>query len=974
MQSRSCCQKTELYRRKIVVLWRKPASTSSRPETLARRPAGPHQRGLKWHIKANGVTFNEKIQIISVNVNGYRAREAEIREFMETKGGNCVLAISDSRLKPDTQVRALRGYTMLRTDKVCTSTMATAGGVAILIPEKWSSAEVKLRTNNHGCETVAAVVLPDTEEAQPFKIMCTYNHPGSYLPIEILTEFKNITFNGTQLPGFLVGDLNCPHAAFGSRTTNEFGNSLLQMLNNENLIFFSPQAPTYISNSTGLTNILDIVIADQAGSILVENCFTQGDIGSDHLPVITVLGIKAGRMTKVTRINTTLFAAMVDKRLEEYVMPDNIDESISQLTQIISECKEFSTFEYKPKKRRLPPDLMAAIRLRKILMKNRKKATSDLARILLTKQYNRINHNIQRQMREIREKEIQDLSDRICGASSTNEMWSLFKRFKNNNTQIEEPQAPLQVPNGNLTRNDKEKCDEFGRYLNSVHQTPSSPTFDEQFKQAVDDEIKREIREKAPGTIPSMTIGQMKRLLLDTKSSSASGEDSISYNLMELCSDSSKQVFCNIINACLAENIFPKAWKEAKVIMLPKPGRDRSFACNYRPISLLSCLGKIYERHIYIYLMIELQNKGFLNAYQAGFRKKRSTQEHLFRLSQDILNSFKKRECTLALFLDIRATFDSVWTNGLKYKINKIGLPKQLENILHSFLDSRTLNVFVNGIWSEMVELKAGTPQGACLSPILYLIFVNDVTPSLDLSIVSPSQYADDIGLWTSNSSVKEAKEQMQQELLKLEQWCRKWHVSLHPAKSKLILFSKCPRHKAEMPSGPTITLCNEEIHTVNEANFLGLTFDTRLTWEPQTRKMLVRAYKRLNLMRSIAAMSSNQKPHTLLTLYKSTIRSIFEYASVCILTAADCHIRKLQLVQNQALRLLLRSPAYVSIHDLHDCSGLHMIKTHLTDFAQKRLTTIKRTSPLIQSTIDKYHEVQHIKENVSILDIINIR
>ena len=244
--------------------------------------------------------------------------------------------------------------------------------------------------------------------------------------------------------------------------------------------------------------------------------------------------------------------------------------------------------------------------------------------------------------------------------------------------------------------------------------------------------------------------------------------------------------------------------------------------------------------------MIELQEKGFLNRHQAGFTKKRSTQEHLFRLSQNILNGFKKRECTLALFLDVKAAFDSVWKCGLKHKINKIGLSKQLENLLHSFLDNRTLNVCVNGIWSETVELRAGTPQGACLSPILYLIFVNDITLSLDLSLVSASQYADDLGMWTSDSSVRGAQERIQQELSKLEQWCRKWHVSLHPAKSKLILFTRCPRHKEEIPAGPTIYLCNEQIYTVTAADFLGLTFDSRLTWEPQTRKMLIRAYKRL--------------------------------------------------------------------------------------------------------------------------------
>ena len=923
--------------------------------------------------QANRGTFSERIKVISVNVNGYRTREPEIRKLLGENGENCLLAISDTRLREELQIPEIIGYSMFRKDKDSVSAMATAGGVALLIPKSWSSVEVKLKTIGEGFEAVAAIVLPSVEEATPFKILCIYNHPGHEIPLSLLTEFKNITFNGSHPAGLLVGDLNCPHAAFGSRTTNACGNKLLQMLNNENLIFLTTQEPTYVSNSTGLSNVLDMIITDQVGSELIENCYVQGDIGSDHFPVVATLSIKGGKQNALKRTNLTLLTKLIDKRLEQFTAPEEIDENISEITRIVSDCKDLCTYVCKPKQRPLPPDLMHAIQLRKTLMKNRRRASSNLARIVLTKQYNRINHRIQKEMQEIRENEIQSLSEKICHADSTSEMWAMFKKFKSKSVEMEEPQAPLKTPNGLLTENDKQKCDEFARYLSTVHQTPNSPLFDEQFKKQVEDEIRHEKREVAPGTIPLMTIGQMKRLLLETKINSAGGEDGISYKLMLKCSDSSKQVFCNVINACLAKNIFPSAWKEAQVKMLPKPGRDRNFACNYRPISLLSCLGKIYERHIYIYLMIELQSKNFLNPHQAGFTKKRTTQEHIFRLSQGIHNGFKRRQCTLAIFLDVRAAFDAVWKAGLKHKINQIGLSKQLENLLHSFLDNRTLRVLHNGIWSETVELKAGTPQGSCLSPILYLIFVNDLTLCLDLTKVSASQYADDLGLWSTNASVKEANKRIQSELEKLEEWCRKWHVSLHPAKSKLILFSKCPRHREELPAGPSVQLCNEQIHTVSEAEFLGLTFDTRLTWEPQTRKMLGRAYKRLNLLRSIAALTIKPKPYTLLTLYKSTILSIFEYSAICIVTAAECHLLKIQLIQNQSLRLCLNTPSFISIHDLHDCSGIQMIKNHLIAFAQKQLSTMKRLSPIIQPTIQEHAEVKHIKENISVLDVISL-
>ena len=406
--------------------------------------------------------------------------------------------------------------------------------------------------------------------------------------------------------------------------------------------------------------------------------------------------------------------------------------------------------------------------------------------------------------------------------------------------------------------------------------------------------------------------------------------------------------------------------------MLPKPGRDKYQACNYRPISLLSCLGKMLERYIYKFLLQELNQKQFFNKNQAGFRKKRMTGEHLFRLAQQISNGFKQRKCTLGLFLDVKAAFDSVWKNGLKFKINKTGLSKQIRNLLFSFLDERTLRVCVDGTWSEIVSLEAGTPQGSCLSPILYLIFVNDVTDVLDLEKLSASQFADDLGIWTTESDVEAATCIIQEAVQALEQWCKKWHVSMHPAKSKLILFTKCFRHKTEVEqNGLSITLFNEKVHGVDEAVFLGVTFDTRLTYEPQIRKIVTKAYKRLNLLRMISATSSNHKPDMLAHLYKSIIRPIFEYSCICTVSAAETHIDKLQLIQNQALRTILKTPQFVSIKDLHDLSAIPCVKDHLISFAQRQLENMKSHSPLIEATINDYEKVRHIKENASILDVL---
>ena len=212
----------------------------------------------------------------------------------------------------------------------------------------------------------------------------------------------------------------------------------------------------------------------------------------------------------------------------------------------------------------------------------------------------------------------------------------------------------------------------------------------------------------------------------------------------------------------------------------------------------------------------------------------------------------------------------------------------------------------------------------------------------------------------------------MQAEIAKVEEWCKKWYVTLSPIKSKLILFTKCPRHKDEAANNYNIKLFNESITLAEEAEFLGVKFDCRLTWEPQIQKIVAKAYKRLNLLRAISAQAEKINPNVMAKLYMATIRSIFEYCSVCIINAAETHLQKLQLIQNQALRVIMRTPAYVAIDDLHDCSGLPRIKEHLIKFAQRRFASMERSSPLIEKTIEEYKQVRHITTNASALDVMN--
>ena len=115
---------------------------------------------------------------------------------------------------------------------------------------------------------------------------------------------------------------------------------------------------------------------------------------------------------------------------------------------------------------------------------------------------------------------------------------------------------------------------------------------------------------------------------------------------------------------------------------------------------------------------------------------------------------------------------------------------------------------------------------------------------------------------------MQETMKTMQDGVDALEKWCKKWFVALNPLKSQLVVFSKCPRHRREIDEfKPTLGLFGENISIVAEATYLGVIFDTRLTWEPQFRQMTTKAYKRLNLLRTLSSLSKNPNPNTMIHL-----------------------------------------------------------------------------------------------------------
>lgn len=290
----------------------------------------------------------------------------------------------------------------------------------------------------------------------------------------------------------------------------------------------------------------------------------------------------------------------------------------------------------------------------------------------------------------------------------------------------------------------------------------------------------------------------------------------------------------------------------------------------------------------------------------------------------------------------------TAWHDGLIYKMNKIGFSNNDILLIDSYLKDRSFNVRVEDAVSDVKTIQAGVPQGGILSPFLFNVYTSDLRCEGNIQ-VNESQYADDMKFWTTAALIKTIETRLQLVANMIEKWSNKWRLKINPSKCKIIVFQK-PGRKIKVQTEVKVRICGKEIEMRTHERFLGVIIDEHLTFKEQiegNEGILTRCQKKLNLIR-IMKWKRMITPSQCVKLYLSLVRPVIEYGTPCWINITGTLMDKLQILQNDALRIAFKQGRRnISIEELHREAGIPRIKQHLIS-CTKNFFQRKRQDPLI--------------------------
>ena len=781
----------------------------------------------------------------------------------------------------DSLITSGRPYEVFRKDR---STLG--GGVCIILNNnKIKATHVSTSDEFSDLDILSVDILNSN---QPVRLILCYRPPSSDSDSSALTSMKHYIdclehLSDTHKSVVLLGDFNLPQVDWSNPSfcadSEKCSTAFLaftKLFAMEQLVTEPTRFdPTYIFGS-----ILDLILCNDI--FIIQDIHTDAPFcTSDHCTVCFNLLFNIHRMRDIDFTlpnfhradwpSINLFLQNTDW-LSIFSCCNTINDCCDAFYRVVSECinKNVPFHSSKPgqhrQRFRYPARIKKHLRQKKCLWR-RLKVFQTTA---LKAKYRYLSNLCRSAIFHF----VENFENNIIQSCNLGK----FFRYSNSKFSHRSNVGPLKRDDGNLTMDPNDKAALLARVFSSLFTNVN-----------VHERI--DYSALAPSSLQSVvfTESAVCRTLKKLKIGSAGGPDGLPPIFLKMCSDRLSQPLTYLFQLLFDNSALPPVWLQAYISPIFKNG-DSADPHNYRPVSLTCTLCKVMETVVKNQLVFSLVSRGLISRKQHAFLAKRSTITNLLDSLHDWTLELKCKRRVDVVYIDFSHAFDSVVHSKLLTKLHShYGISGLLLQWIGAFLTGRSQCVVVEHAFSAWSPVISGVPQGSVLGPILFILFIDDVS-SVCYGNVVHQVYADDVKLYStlhSNSN----EDSLQTSLHRLEAWCVEWQLNVNVSKCH-VLHLGC-----NVNCNTSYTFAGHVILPEFKVRDLGVTIDSHLKFDAHIDNIVGRAYGRIGaLFRGFATRSIP----FLRQAYVTYVRPVLEYASQVWSPYLNKHINAIENVQRR--------------------------------------------------------------------------
>ena len=529
---------------------------------------------------------------------------------------------------------------------------------------------------------------------------------------------------------------------------------------------------------------------------------------------------------------------------------------------------------------------------------------------------------------------------------SNKKFWPTIKPFLTNKGACSSRDITL-YHEGELVTNQTKVCEVFNQYFINIANSIGDPEAKaERSIAAIQENMKMKC---ATFRFRHISESKVKEKINNLNVKKATGHDQIPAKLLKPVSDLICKPLTSIINKTISTSIFPSSLKKAEIGPQYKK-KDHLHSGNYRPLSILSSISKIFEG-ILSDQLIQFFNEifsPFLSAYRKGY----SCNTILLDLVETWRCSLDNGKYVGAVLMDLSKAFDCLPHEILLNKLEAYGLSSSAISLLQDYLSNRQQRVKLNSCHSSWSTMLKGVPQGSIMGPLLFNIFINDLFYTINECDLH--NYADDNIISVTNQMLETVKIKLQNKATDASNWFAENQMLANIDKFQSIFLA--PGRK--QCDAQTLTINQTEIHSETSVNILGITVDAKLRFSTHVTNLCKKASKQLNVLRRLSKLLDEQSK---MVIFKSFLLSNFNYCATVWHFCNKGDAAKLEKIQERALRFVFcdHESTYEDLLEKADSTTLH-----LSRIKQIAIEVFKIHNKLSPSYLNKHFDLQNSQLN----------